>query len=115
MNFAHRFKGKTLSYEKSLSFPQIFNGDLRHVNEMSCAELNESAPQHFLTNMTAAQHLLRGCVRLFTDMKEKSIFERIDPQLGFVFFDAFSGVSEFTERSFRTVEVAKEEEPAKAS
>ncbi len=100
--YAHRFKGKTLSYEKSYSFPQINAKGERHVTELSCAELNQSAPQHFLTNLTAAQWLLRGCIRLFTDVKKKSVLERIYPQLGYVFFDAFSGVSEYVERSFRT-------------
>lgn len=100
--YAHRFKGKTLSYEKSYSFKSMFSGDLRHVNELSCAELNESAPQHFLTNMTGAQYLLRGVVTLFSNTKKKTVLERISNQLGYVFFDAFSGVSEFTPRNYLT-------------
>lgn len=102
VNFAHRFKGKTLSYEKSYSFKSMFSGDLRHVDELSCTELNESAPQHFLTNMTAASHLLRGVVALLSNTKEKDVLTRISDRLGFVFFDAFSGVAEFTPRNYMT-------------
>lgn len=102
VNFAHRFRGKTLSYEKSYSFKSMLSGDLRHVSELSCTELNETAPQHILANMTGASHLLRGVVALLTNPKEKTLFERISNQLGFVFFDAFSGVSEFTPRNYIT-------------
>ncbi len=98
VNFAHRLMGKTISPEKSVSFREMKNGDTRQVDEMSCQELNESAPQHFLTNMTAAQHLLRACVNLFTNPTDQNIFERISSQCGFVFFDAFRGISEFTQR-----------------
>lgn len=102
VNYAHRFSGKTLSFEKSYSFGSMKTGDLRHVNELSCTELNASAPQHFITNMTAAQWLLRGVVNLFGTDKSKSVLDNIQGQLGYVFFDAFTGISEFTERSYRT-------------
>lgn len=96
VNFAHRFRNKTLSYEKSYSFKSsMLSGDTRHVTELSCVELNNAEPQHFLTNMAGASHLLRGCVNLFSHTKEKSVFERISGQLGYVYFDAFSGFTEF--------------------
>ena len=97
VNYAHRLNGKTISYEKSRSFPGMLSGDKRHVTEMSCTELNVSAPQHFITNMTAGYHLLRGMVNLFTDM-DKPISERIKNQLGYVFFDSFSGLTDYTQR-----------------
>lgn len=97
VNYAHRLNGKTISYEKSRSFPGMLSGDKRHVTEMSCTELNVSAPQHFITNMTAGYHLLRGMVNLFSDM-DKSISERIKNQLGYVFFDSFSGLTDYTQR-----------------
>lgn len=100
--YAHKFKGKKLSFEKSYSFQSMRMGKVKHVTEMSCAELNTSAPQHILTNMVAAQWLLRGMINLFRDSKTKNVLERIQNQLGYVFFDAFSGVSEFTERSYLT-------------
>ena len=112
VNFAHRFNGKTLSYEKSYSFPSMTTGDLRHVDELSCTELNASAPQHFVTNMMAGQHLLRGVVQMLGTEKNKTVLDNITAEdsklLGYVFFDAFSGAVEFTERSFRT-ERTKEE------
>lgn len=98
VNFAHKLNGRVLSPEKSVSFPSMKNGDLRHVNELSCTELNEVAPQHFLVNMAAASHLLRGVVNVLSDPKKKLLIERIAPNLGFVFFDAFSGRTEFTLR-----------------
>jgi len=105
VNYGHRFGNVTLSYEKSYSFKSMLSGDLRHVDELSCTELNASAPQHFITNMTAAQWLLRGVVNMFGVEKNKSVLDNIQGQLGYVFFDAFSGVSEFTERSYRTDKV----------
>jgi hypothetical protein len=97
VNFAHKMRGKVISPVKSVSFPTMKTGDRRHVTEMSCTELNASEPQHFLTNMTAGYHLLRGMINLFTDMK-KPLTERISDQLGFVFFDSFKGVLEYVPR-----------------
>ena len=102
VNFAHRMKGKTISFEKSYSFPGMLSGDKRHVTQMSCTELNTSAPQHFITNMTAGYHLLRGMVNLFTDMKNKPLSERIQNQLGYVFFDSFRGTTEYVPRNYLT-------------
>lgn len=51
-------RGKILSPPRSYYFPDLFNGDMRNVEEMSCQELNESSPQHIATNMMAGNILL---------------------------------------------------------
>ena len=73
---------------------------MKSVTELSCEELNHSAPQHMLTNITAAQWLLRGIVNLFNT--SDPLPKRISGFLGFIWFDAFSGASQFVERSIRT-------------
>lgn len=107
--FAHRFKGKTLSYEKSKIFPQMLYGDTRQVTEFSCAELNQSVPQHFLTNVLAGHLLFTGVINIFTDVKNKNILERIKDQLGYVMFDAFSFYQEFIPYNYMTIQKTDEE------
>ncbi len=101
VSYAHKFHGKKLSYEKSYSFPNMFDKDMKSVTELSCEELNHSAPQHMLTNITAAQWLLRGIVNLFNNTSDP-LPKRVSGFLGFIWFDAFSGASQFVERSIRT-------------
>jgi len=51
--------GRLIAPPRSFYFPDLFEGDMRNVEEMGCQELNESAPQHIATNMMAGNILLR--------------------------------------------------------
>lgn len=92
--FAHKIKGHVLSPVKSYYFPSILEGDLRQVTELSCQELNVSAPQHLVTNMNAGLQLLLGLVNLLEPTKE-TVFERIRKKMGFVSFDTFTHMTTF--------------------
>jgi len=65
--FAVKKDGVVLSPLRSSIFPDIKKGDLRNVEEMSCTELNEVAPQHIAANMNAGLILLNAMTTLFED------------------------------------------------
>ena len=65
--FAAKKEGKILSPLRSRIFPEILNGDLRSVNELSCTELNEVAPQHICANMQAGLILVSAVTSLLED------------------------------------------------
>ncbi len=92
--FAHKLGGTLLSPIKSHYFPSLKEGDVRQVTELSCAELNQSAPQHMLTNATAAAHLLMGVLNVL-EADGDTILERIKTQAGFVSFDTFTHYATF--------------------
>lgn len=87
--FAHKIDGVVYSLCRSEIFPDIKQGDLRNVTEMSCEELNNVAPQHLLVNRMAAQILMMG----FTSMFEDGV-----PKFGFCVFNVTSMNSQFYER-----------------
>lgn len=63
--FAAKKGGKVVSPCRSVIFPDILEGDLRNVEEMSCTELNEVAPQHITANMMAGVIILQALTSLF--------------------------------------------------
>lgn len=77
--YAARFKGRTVSAPRSDIFPDMKKGDLRNVEEMSCTELNATAPQHITVNMFAGLCLLSAVTRLLENNVLMS---------GVTFFDA---------------------------
>lgn len=52
---------------RSYFFPDILEGDTRGRDTISCEELNNSAPQHILANMTSGLQLLSAFVKFFED------------------------------------------------
>lgn len=65
--FAVKRDGKVLSPLRSAVFPDIKKGDLRNVEELSCTELNEVAPQHIAANMNAGMILLSAMTTLLEE------------------------------------------------
>lgn len=65
--FALKRKGELISPLRSMLFPDVLKGDLRNVEEMSCAELSEAAPQHIAVNMNAGMILLSAVTSLLED------------------------------------------------
>ena len=65
--FAVKHDGKLVSPLRSMLFPDVLKGDLRSVEELSCAELNEAAPQHIAVNMNAGMILLSAITSLLED------------------------------------------------
>ena len=81
-------KGRILGPVRSSYFPEIKEGDLRAVTEISCEELNNSSPQHIATNMLAGNILLSCICNLISG--------GLKP--GVVYFDAANYSSDFMER-----------------
>lgn len=64
---ATKFNGVELFPDKTYYFPEILAGENKSVTEMSCEELNNSSPQHIVTNLMAANiclaqllHIING-------------------------------------------------------
>lgn len=77
--FAYKLNGRVVGHPRSHYFPDIKEGDVRSVTEMSCTELNMVAPQHIFTNMWASMLLLSKFCSLIeqNDMKPgMSVFDR---------------------------------------
>lgn len=89
--YAARIRGKNISPTRSQIFPDIKKGDLRSVEEMSCAELNAAEPQHITVNMYAGLCLLSAVTRLL----ENDVLVR-----GVTFFDALTMDSRHMEKEF---------------
>lgn len=77
--FAVKRNNKLVSPLRSTVFPDILSGDLRNVEELSCTELNDVAPQHIAANMQAGLILLSA----ITGLLDKGIVST-----GMVIFDA---------------------------
>lgn len=58
--YAYRIKDTLIGPPRSFYFPEIKEGDLRNVTEISCQELNAVLPQHIYTNMSSGLCLLSG-------------------------------------------------------
>ena len=59
--------GNVKAPDKVHYFPDLFDGDMTPRSQESCEALNESAPQHFTTNLMAATIMLSGISRLIQD------------------------------------------------
>lgn len=90
--YAYKIKGNVLAPTKSFYFPVMQKSQIRPVTELSCDELNHSAPQHILTNMIAATQLLNGIMKLF-DPSVENLRDRM--KCGYSFFDSFASIMEF--------------------
>ncbi len=79
--FGAKKKGKIISPDKTFYFPDMFEeADLTPRAEESCEVLNNSSPQHLVTNVMAANVMMTGLSDLLT--------EGILPT-GIVHFDSF--------------------------
>lgn len=95
--FAYKSNGTVYGPCRSHYFPDIKEGDLRAVTEMSCEELNAVAPQHIFTNMLAANILLNAVTNLFDEV--------LTP--GFVYFNGRGYSCDFV--AYQPLEKEKEE------
>lgn len=62
--YASKLNNKVVSMPRSYYFPTLFDGDMRKVTEISCEELNNSSPQHLVTNELASNFLASGLTML---------------------------------------------------
>lgn len=79
--YAYKEDGRVISPTVSF-YGFVYDGaETRSRQEISCAELNNVAPQHLLTNREAAQNILAA---LYTLLQKNEVMD------GFVMFDAFN-------------------------
>ena len=64
--FAYKKGGKVISPCRSYYYPEVASNSNKKVTEMSCEELNNVAPQHIATNMTAGNILLKEVCSLLS-------------------------------------------------
>ena len=62
--FSAKIDGEVKAPTRSYYFPNMLQGDLRKVTELSCEEMNASSPQHIFTNMYASLQLLSAFMHL---------------------------------------------------
>lgn len=81
-----RIEGKEVAPPRGYYFPEVLTDNGLRASEQSCGVINESAPQHLITNLTAAQHLLSFVVNI---MKNGVV------EGGVVHFNAFTHFCRF--------------------
>lgn len=64
---------------RSYFFPDMLDGDVRGRDAISCEELNNSAPQHILANMTSGLQLLSAFIQLLESETIQTGYSVYDP------------------------------------
>lgn len=85
--FTYKLKGIKLCPLRSEIFPDLLNGDIRNVTDLSCEELNTILPQHIATNMLAGNILLSSICSLLdkgTLKKGMTCFNCMDMMVEFI-------------------------------
>lgn len=65
--FGIKMKGTIVSPPKAFYYAEIMNGEHVPRSQLSCEELNNSSPQHLVTNMMAANIIMTGIARIFEE------------------------------------------------
>ena len=77
--FSVNINNTVASPTRSYYFPDMLNSDVRGRDAISCEELNNSAPQHILANMTSGLQLLSAFVQLFENDVLQTGYSVYDP------------------------------------
>lgn len=83
---SYKLNGVQLSKLRSEIFPDMLNGDLRNVTEMSCEELNTVLPQHITVNMMAGLSLLTSVI---------GVLDSNEVRPGMICFNSFTMESQY--------------------
>lgn len=81
-----RKNGMDFSPVRSFYFPEVMTDTSPSASQLSCGVVNESAPQHLVTNLASAQHIYSVLMPLFSEGHIHT---------GILFFDAFRGFSRY--------------------
>lgn len=84
-----RIAGKELFPDRVQYFPEILQDQSVPRSEESCQQVNVAQPQHLVTNLFAANLLLKCIVEILSDQEWSG---------GIYYFDAFKGSSVFREK-----------------
>jgi hypothetical protein len=88
--FSARIKNVELAPPRSYYYPEVLSDISLSKVEESCQHMNETTPQHLVTNIFAANILLTACCELLTN---GNILK------GIVYFNSFKFFSRFQEYS----------------
>lgn len=81
-----RIAKKEIAPPRAYYFPEVLTDTGKRASEQSCGVINESSPQHLVTNLTAAQHILSFVVNIMKNHTTEG---------GIVFFNAFTHFCRF--------------------
>lgn len=81
-----RLKKKEFAPPRAYYFPEVLTDKGKRASEVSCGTVNVSAPQHLVTNLTAAQHILSFVVNVMKNRKAEG---------GVVHFNSFTHYCRF--------------------
>ncbi len=84
-----RIAGSEISPDRVHYFPEILQDDSLPRSEESCQQVNMRQPQHLVTNLLAANLLLKCVVEILSEQEWNG---------GIYYFDAFKGYSVFREK-----------------
>lgn len=84
-----RIAGSEISPDRVHYFPEILQDDSLPRSEESCQRVNMRQPQHLVTNLLAANLLLKCVVEILSEQEWNG---------GIYYFDAFKGYSVFREK-----------------
>lgn len=90
--------GKEIAPPRGYYFPEVLTDDGPRASELSCGAINVSAPQHQITNLTAANHILASIINYMKYGKADG---------GMICFNAFTHFSRY---DCWTEELQKEKE-----
>ena len=84
-----RMSNNEICPDRVYYFPDILNDSSPHKNELSCLERSEENPQHYVTNRTAANLLLKSTIDIIEEQGWKG---------GIYYFNIREGRTEFQEK-----------------
>lgn len=84
-----RMSNNEICPDRAHYFPEILNNSSPHKNELSCLERSEENPQHYVTNRTAANLLLKSTIDILEEQGWKG---------GIYYFNIREGRTEFQEK-----------------
>ena len=82
---AVKFSGEVIYPDRTYYYPEILSDEHMPKSQESCMQINEIQPQHFVTNLVAANLLLKCTVEILLEE---------DWTGGIYYFDAFKGYSQ---------------------
>lgn len=81
-----KMKGKEICPPRAYYFPEVLTDTSPSASELSCGAINVSSPQHLITNLVAAGHILSTIIGIMQE-------GRVDG--GIIHFNAFTHFSRF--------------------
>lgn len=85
-----RLAGKEVAPPRAYFFPEVLTDTGKRASELSCGVVNVSAPQHLITNLAAAQHLLSFMINIMKNHNAEGGVLHFNAFTHFVRFDKWT-------------------------